>query len=295
MTLPRQVLPGATYLVTRRCTQRHFLLKPSPIVNQIFQYCVAAAAQSTDVRVHALCVMSNHWHAVVTDPRAQLPEFLRIVHKLTANCINSLYGRAENLWATEQTSVVRLLSDHDVLDMMAYTVANPTSAGLVEDPGKWPGLLLRDFGETRNAERPSVFFRANGRMAVTIPLVITRPQILAERTDSELQNMLAEAVRKRVRKTRSRFRQEHRKFLGPQRVLRQRTDSRPRSPRNPANKRRRFAASDHWRQLHAQRHERSFLTRYRSALQLLSAGMRPIFPPGTYALRVRMNVVCAPA
>jgi hypothetical protein len=46
MSLPRQVLPGSTYLVTRRCTQRQFLLKPTRLTCQIFAYCLAADGRS---------------------------------------------------------------------------------------------------------------------------------------------------------------------------------------------------------------------------------------------------------
>ena len=28
MSIPRQVLPGSTYMITRRCTQRQFLMRP---------------------------------------------------------------------------------------------------------------------------------------------------------------------------------------------------------------------------------------------------------------------------
>ena len=38
MTAPRQIVAGAIYLVTRRCAQREFLLKPSRTVNQVFLY-----------------------------------------------------------------------------------------------------------------------------------------------------------------------------------------------------------------------------------------------------------------
>ena len=41
--MPRQILPGSTYLITRRCTQRQFLLKPSPLTNQVIAYCYAIA------------------------------------------------------------------------------------------------------------------------------------------------------------------------------------------------------------------------------------------------------------
>jgi hypothetical protein len=45
MTAPRQVLAGATYLVTRRCTQRQFLLRPSKASDQVLAYALAVAAR----------------------------------------------------------------------------------------------------------------------------------------------------------------------------------------------------------------------------------------------------------
>ena len=51
VTAPREVLPGKTYLVTRRCTQRQFLLKPSRRTNQLVRYCLAVAASKTGVEL----------------------------------------------------------------------------------------------------------------------------------------------------------------------------------------------------------------------------------------------------
>ena len=45
MTAPRQVLPGVTYLITRRCFDRMFLLRPSPQVNGVVEYVLAAKAK----------------------------------------------------------------------------------------------------------------------------------------------------------------------------------------------------------------------------------------------------------
>ena len=36
MTLPREVIPGRFYMVTRRCTQRLFLLRPDEETNNAF-------------------------------------------------------------------------------------------------------------------------------------------------------------------------------------------------------------------------------------------------------------------
>jgi REP element-mobilizing transposase RayT len=82
-------LPGSSYLITRCCTQRQFLLRPSRVTNHNIQYCLALAAERTGVQLHTVCFMSNHWHGLLTDPEARLPEFLEIFHKLVAKAQNS--------------------------------------------------------------------------------------------------------------------------------------------------------------------------------------------------------------
>src|SRR5690606_12259327 len=106
--LPRPVLPGATYLLTRRCIERRFLLRPSRQTNQIIEYCLAVASARTGVEAHAFCAMSNHVHAVVTDVHGRLPEFLQLFHRHVAVALNASLGRKENVWAAHQTSVVEL-------------------------------------------------------------------------------------------------------------------------------------------------------------------------------------------
>jgi putative transposase len=61
MTLPREVVPGGFYLVTRRCTQRQFLLRPDDQTNNAFIYCLGEAAQRFGVDVVLATAMSNHY------------------------------------------------------------------------------------------------------------------------------------------------------------------------------------------------------------------------------------------
>jgi hypothetical protein len=58
--LPRQVLPRQFYLITRRCSQRLFLLRPDPATNNAFLYCLIAAALRCEIAVLLPCAMSNH-------------------------------------------------------------------------------------------------------------------------------------------------------------------------------------------------------------------------------------------
>ncbi|MEO8899932.1 MAG: hypothetical protein ABI627_00275 [Polyangiaceae bacterium] len=145
VTVPRQIIPGRFYLVTRRCTHRQFLLRPSRLTNQIVRYSLALAASQSGIVLHAACVMSNHWHGVVSDPDGRLPEFLERFHRLVARAQNASLGRWENFWSSDKASAVLLVSEAGVLEKIAYTLANPTVAGLVHSPFEWPGVLSHRF------------------------------------------------------------------------------------------------------------------------------------------------------
>jgi putative transposase len=86
-------------------------------------------------------------YALVTDPFARLPEFLEHFHRLLAKAQNASLGRWEKLWSSDKTSVVLLVSDEDVLEKMAYTITNPTAAGLVRSPLEWPGVMTTRIDE----------------------------------------------------------------------------------------------------------------------------------------------------
>ena len=77
MSVPRLIVPRVTYLVSRRCIFRRFGLRPSRKINQIFEFCLARAAEKTGCLIHAYVGMSNHYHDVITDVDGNLPEFMR--------------------------------------------------------------------------------------------------------------------------------------------------------------------------------------------------------------------------
>src|ERR1700754_2564742 len=109
MTIARQVIANRTYLISRRCTQRQFLLRPEESVEQIYLYCLGEAANRYDITLHAFIAMSNLQHIVVRDNHANFPEFLAHFHKMIAKAMNALRGRWENFWATEQPNAVYLV------------------------------------------------------------------------------------------------------------------------------------------------------------------------------------------
>jgi putative transposase len=289
-------LPGRSYLITRRCTQRQFLLRPSRLTNHIIQYCLALAAERTGTLIHAVCFMSNHWHGVLTDPQARLPEFLEIFHKLVAKAQNASLGRWENLWSSHKTSVVLLVSDNDVLEKMAYALANPTVAGLVKSPSHWPGVISNHFGEQREIEMPDHFFDPGGDLPEVLTLRFVRPRIFGGLSDAQLQAHLNAEVAKLVRRAREDMAIRGSSFVGRNAVLRQSFSARPKTPAPRRNPSPRIAAKSTPARVNAIRRMLEFVREYRAAWTEWRNGNRDtVFPIGTYALRIYARVACAPA
>src|SRR3954463_7766105 len=100
MTLPRQVLPNQFYAITRRCTQRQFLLRPDPELDNAYLYCLIEAALRFDIGLIQSTAMSNHHHTDIYDRRGTVSEFMEHFHKMLAKCVNSMRGRWENCWSS---------------------------------------------------------------------------------------------------------------------------------------------------------------------------------------------------
>lgn len=292
MTAPRQILPGTTYLVTRRCAQRQFLLRPSKKTDAIFLFLLAVAASRYGIRVHAYCVLSNHYHLVVTDPQAQLPAFQQFLDALVARAVNAALGRWEAFWAPDSYSAVALGSPDDVVDKAAYVLANPVAAGLVRRGRLWPGLWSppEAIGAGAiEARRPQHFFDAKGSLPEMVRLQLTAPPGFS--SVEEFRERLSVALAEREERA---AQQAGAGFLGAVRILAQKPTGRPApgEPRRGLNPR--VASLDKWKRIEALKRLLEFLRAYRAAWAARREGRADfVFPYGTYQLRVVHGAPCA--
>jgi putative transposase len=271
------------------------LLRPSRLTNHIVEYCLATAAEDTGVVLHAACFMSNHWHGVVTDPEARLPEFLERFHRLVAKAQNASLGRWENFWSSHKTSVVLLVDDQDVLDKMAYTLANPTIAGLVRSPSEWPGVIASPCTKPRVIGMPDVYFDQDGELEDEVLLRFERPKVFLGLRDDEFAIKLSECVAQRVRDARDEMGRRGLQFIGTNAVLRQPFWESPKTTAQHRNPSPRIAAKSSPARIKAIERLLSFMRSYRDAWLLRRAGDHSVcFPPGTYALRIYAGVTCSP-
>jgi len=297
MSLPRQIFPGRSYMISRRCSQRQFLMRPDPRTNDAFLYCLGLAALRTGVRLVGFLAMSNHWHGILVDVEGRLPEFLEIAHKLFAKHQNAALGRWENFWAPEQTSVVELVTPDDILAKLIYTLANPVADHLVERAHHWPGassLRAMTDGKLIRAARPRTFFRQQGKDVlpdnVEIKLVV--PPAFGGMTQRGFAKLVGERVQKVEQQAAAERARTGRRVLGRAAVLRQRPTDRPATiePRRQLSPR--VACRNTWRRVETLARNKAFVAAYRAARDLLIAGKDALFPAGTYWLRRFAGAAC---
>ena len=297
MTAPRRILSNATLMLTRRCLNRMFLLRPSERSNQLFSYILAVAAQKYGIALHAFCVLSNHFHLVLTDPDRNAPAFMQYLCGLVARSFNEMHGTWETFFAPGSYSAVSLTTPADVLGKVAYVLGNPAASALVPRGSEWPGLWSAPAqigGSAIEVERPEGFFRAEGPMprSATLGLVCPpgfesveafRQQLVAELT--ALENRAAQQVA-----------EADGAFLGARKVLAQRPQARPASvePRRGLNPR--IACQDKWKRIEAIGRLAEFLAAYRVAWRAFRDGVHDtVFPHGTYWMRIAHGACCAAA
>ncbi len=294
MTAPRQVLPGTSYLVTRRCLQRQLLLRPSESVNALVLYVLAVAARRFGVQVHAFCVLSNHYHLVVTDPGATLPAFCQYLDSLIARATNAALGRWESFWSPASYSAVALATPADVLDKAAYVLANPVAAGLVRRGREWPGLWSAPEQVGRPplmVTKPDEFFRKKGHLPERLELELTPPPGFEA---EKFRDQLAEALDQLEARAEQDLAEKGGGFRGRARVLSQKPTARPAplEPRRGLNPR--VAAQDKWKRIEALSRLVEFLGEYRQAWRARRAGqIEAVFPAGTYLMRVLHRAPCS--
>lgn len=262
----------------------------------MFDFCLAVAAKRTGIKLHAYCVLSNHYHLVLTDPKGTLPEFMHWLNEYVAKWMNATLGRWEALWAPGSYSAVRLVDPEAVLNALVYVYTNPVEAGLVRRAREWPGahsLPSHMTAPPMKLRRSAGFFREGGPVPTCAMLELTVPPALISNSDDSLPR-LERMVRAREKQFQEQAQAHSRRFLGRRRVLRQSPWGRPRQaePRRGLNPR--VACRDKWKRTETILRLQEFVTAYREARQRYLDGETNVrFPAGTYWMRVRLGVQCS--
>jgi REP element-mobilizing transposase RayT len=301
MSQPRQIIPGATYFLTRRALRRHMLFRPDAAITQLVLYTLAVSARRYGLHVHALCLMSTHLHLVVTDVEGLLPRFLQFFHRLVALGTKVLRKWEGSVWDHEPTSVVRLLTPEAVVEKIAYVLANPVAAGLVEQAHEWPGakvLVDQLGGGTLRATRPEVYFRrASPQWPEEATLELTLPPGVAQDAADDFRQKVGAELERQQGQAREEVQRKSFGVLGAERASTvspydRATSFEPLRGCNPT-----FAVGrgqpEAWKRAAAG--VRAFRAAYHEALARWRTGVRSVvFPAGTWCMRV-LHAACVNA
>jgi putative transposase len=298
MTSPRQVIPGDTFMATRRISERRFLLRPDINVNNIVEFCIGLAANKHGILLHVLTVLANHYHLEGTDPEGNLPCFLRDANRMIAQCLNKYWGRDEALWSSDKASVVTLLDPGSQLAKIIYIALNPVRAVLVPDYQQWPGVIYtpRDWlrgGKT--VKRPKYFFDEENLDTKEITLTFVPPPAFADRDVRELVREIEGSIRAEQYMIRAEVATKGQHFMGVKRILKTNPFDSPTTKEPTVKLNPRLSASDPAVLKKGEKRLTYFRLAYREALAQLRNGFDAIFPFGTFWYKRLLNIPCAPA
>lgn len=176
-------------MLTRRVRGRTFLLRPSKWCVQIIAYTLAVMQDRWNIHIHAVDVLSNHFHFCLTDPGGNIVSFQRDCHSFMARALNATHGDFESVWASDGTSRVECEEPDDLVGRIAYTMANPVEAGLVRYGKSWPGLRRAWPCKPMVVQRPKKFFTGEC-WPETATLTMTRPPGYDELAGDDLAGLI---------------------------------------------------------------------------------------------------------
>lgn len=280
------------FLVTTRTIQGRFLLRPSKALNALAVGVIARAQRRYGVEIHAIVVLSNHYHLLLSVGSAwQLASFMNFVNGNLAREAGRLYGWRDRFWSRRYQATLVSQEPQAQIDRLRYILAHGSKEGLVTKPGEWPGVQCAralSSGEpleghwinrtrwfqARTTEASESDFAERETLELT-PLPCW--DHLSEHAQLERVRDLLDAIETEFMPVGS----SRRKPLGTKRILRQHPHQRPRhSKRSPAPRFHCFTRE--MRRILSDAY-RSFLLAYRSAAQRLRLGHRDVeFPAGCY-------------
>ena len=271
-------------MLTRRCTQRMFFFVPGGKTEALFEYALACAAKFAGVKIIGWCLMSNHYHILVYDPYGTLAMFLHHLNMQLARSFNAYLGRGENLFANDSLSRVELVKAEDVVDKLAYTLANPVQAGLVGTASAWGGstswnLMMR--GECLHVPRPKIYHRTCRDKFGDLTLHLA-DELLGTR------EVFVAHVKAKVRtielQVETERRANHQKVMGMEAVRAQKPMTTPMRRHAMWGLRPKVACKSKWDRIAALQANRAFIAEHAAAKARLLAGEVANFPRGTVAM-----------
>jgi hypothetical protein len=220
-------------------------------------------------------------------------------HKLIAKCVNALWDRKGSVFCSSSGCRIQVLPRaEDVLDRLAYIVAQPVRHALVENREEWPGFQLtieQMAGAEIKVRRPAFFSK---HMPGELTLTITRPPHFQHLSPEEYTALLRGAVEAKEAKWREHNAREGISYGTRESALAVAHTDRPRRQtiKERHARRPKFATTCPEVRKTLTTYLRCFNRSYTEARLDYAAGNQTrLFPPGTHQLQQLLSIPCHPA
>ncbi len=290
MTCPYPRFKNVTFLLTRNCADRRFLIRPSEERKNAFLYCVARAQLRFPVQIHGFVFMSNHIHFVITDTTGNKGvRFLNLLDSLVARYLNTVEHSRGCVWdGVQDPNWCTLLNRHVSMQKLVYTLVNPVAAGLVPKHNIWPGAIstvsMIEKGGMITTQPTKFFDQKKNRHLKYLPLKITPLPETDAATVEEYVAILKRFVRREEHRIQKEMKEKNRDFLGAAKVLSAPLDRKPATVREGFGVRPKMAGTKTEMKKWIDQY-RWFQDRYRAARAQVKSGIPDVvFPKGTYMM-----------
>ena len=133
--------PGALYHLTARGNERKVIFRDD-IDRQRFLAFLAREVKKMQWRLHAYCLMGNHYHLLVETPEPNLARGMRRLNSAHSQRFNRRHDRVGHLFQGRYHSVL-VQKESYLLELSRYIVLNPVRAGMVASAHHWPWSSYR--------------------------------------------------------------------------------------------------------------------------------------------------------
>ena len=132
----REQVAGATYHVTTHGMSELAVFADDASKATFLRY-LAEATQKYGWRPRAYCLMTTHYHLLVTTPQENIAAGMQVLNGRYARWFNRERGRRGHVWESRYHGD-RITTDSHLLETIRYVALNPVRAGLCRAPGIWP-------------------------------------------------------------------------------------------------------------------------------------------------------------
>jgi len=145
---PENRIPGAFYHITARGNEQKDLFRDDNDRERFLGYLETAAGRYKAV-IHVYCLMSNHFHLLLSTPEGNLSQIMRHINGGYTTWFNKRHNRFGHLFQGRYKAIL-VDADPYAGELSRYIHLNPVRADMVGQPEEYPWSSYRAYtGKTK--------------------------------------------------------------------------------------------------------------------------------------------------